>query len=76
MVSLPIETFAPFGANVKTSILFLRKWRKGEQETTAHPVFMASADNVGYDSAGRLRDSCDLDPLADEFADFLEKEGW
>ena len=76
VVSLPIETFAPFGANVKTSILFLRKWRKGEQETTAHPVFMASADNVGYDSAGRLRDSCDLDPLADEFADFLEKEGW
>ena len=30
VVSLPIETFSPFGANVKTSIVFMRKWRRGE----------------------------------------------
>src|SRR6185369_4564884 len=30
IVSLPIETFTPFGANIQTSILFARKWKNAE----------------------------------------------
>lgn len=39
IVSLPIETFSPFGANIKTSILFARKWLAGEKRSRDYPYF-------------------------------------
>ena len=39
VVSLPIETFAPFGAGIKTSILIVRKWLPGEEHDHSCPVF-------------------------------------
>lgn len=76
IVSLPIETFSPFGANIKTSILFMRKWRSGEPRETNYPVFLARIDNVGYDATGRERAASELGEVAGAACDFLSKEGW
>ena len=76
IVSLPIETFAPYGANVKTSILFARKWEAGEYDNQDYPVFMARIENVGYDASGRIEESLDCEHVVDQFGKFIELEGW
>lgn len=75
IISLPIETFAPFGANIKTSIVFARKWRKGESKKD-YSIFLSRVDNLGYDAAGRTKDSVELDKIADEAINFIHKEDW
>jgi type I restriction enzyme M protein len=76
IVSLPIETFSPYGANIKTSLLFLRKWKKGETVDRKYPVHLARVDNVGYDAGGRERVGAELQDSAEKLCDFLAKEGW
>lgn len=76
IVSLPIETFVPFGASIKTSILIVRKWLSGETHSVSYPVFLARVDNVGYDATGRAKEGPDLEAVGDTFTSFLEKEGW
>lgn len=76
IISLPIETFSPYGANIKTSILFVRKWRNNEQKGMDYPVFLARVDNVGYDATGRSQNGSDLDTVASDIREFLNKEGW
>ncbi len=76
IVSLPQETFAPYGAGVKTSVVFLQKRErpltaKGQMElgqaiTEAdedYEVYMARIDNIGYDASGRMTVSDDQQPL-------------
>ena len=46
VVSLPPVTFRLSGAGAKTSFLYLQKKREGDEQG---PVFMAVADNVGFD---------------------------
>jgi type I restriction enzyme M protein len=76
IVSLPIETFAPYGANVKTSILFARKRMPGEKSTGTERVLMASVGSVGYDAAGRSKGGGDLDEIASRLVAFLAEEKW
>jgi type I restriction enzyme M protein len=76
IISLPIETFTPFGANIKTSILFVRKWRKGEAKSNSYSIFLARVDNIGYDASGKSKESSELDKIAEEAAAFIEREGW
>jgi type I restriction enzyme M protein len=76
LVSLPIETFTPYGANIKTSILFARKWKKGESRGGEYPVCLLRADDIGYDATGRVRSSSELGDAAGHLKAFLEKEGW
>src|SRR6266508_179896 len=76
IVSLPIETFVPFGAGIKTSILFGRKWKAGEKSNEDYGVFLGRADNVGYDASGRTRTGCELEELNDRFTSFVDSEGW
>ena len=52
VVSLPQQTFVPFGSGVKASLLFLQKKKEGEK-LGDYPIFMAIADHVGYDATGR-----------------------
>jgi type I restriction enzyme M protein len=68
IVSLPQETFSPYGAGVKTSLVFLEK--RANPLPSADPqltifddyanieedyqVYMARIDNIGYDATGRL----------------------
>lgn len=76
IVSLPVETFSPFGSAIKTSILFARKWKRGEDRGADYAVFLGRIDNVGYDAAGRSREEPELDSVADAFREFLATEGW
>ena len=74
--SLPIETFSPNGANVKTSILVARKWMPGEKIASDYPIFLGRIDSVGYDARGRKLEISDLDTVGEVFSQFLLKEGW
>ena len=76
LVSLPLETFTPYGAAIKTSLLIARKWRAGEDRTTDYNVFLSRVDNVGYDATGRLREGNELSDVTIAFLAFLESEGW
>jgi type I restriction enzyme M protein len=76
IVSLPIETFCPFGANIKTSVLFGRKWKSGERRSTDYQVCLAKAENVGYDAMGRPQAGSDLNDVAEAVAAFIRTEGW
>lgn len=65
VISLPQFAFAHFGAGVKSSIVFLEKRsfsitkREGREIVVVgsvsdeEPIFMAMAENIGYDAAGR-----------------------
>lgn len=76
IISLPVETFAPFGANIRTKILFGRKWKVGEDRVSSYKIFIAHSDNVGYDSSGNLKQDSDLDALSFKFLNFIHEDGW
>lgn len=76
VVSLPIETFAPFGANIKTSVLYLRKWLPGAARSAEYPVSLLRVDAVGYDASGREQGNSELPAAAAALAQQLDKEGW
>ena len=76
ILSLPVETFSPFGANVKTSILFARKWRSGETPDECAKVCLLKIEAVGYDAAGRLTKKSDIPEAVSTAREFLKKHGW
>ncbi len=76
IVSLPIETFSPFGANVKTGVLFARKWKPGEITSTHYKVCMLKIETVGYDASGRPKAVDDLGQASSTLEQFLKTEGW
>lgn len=53
VVKLPEHTFVPYGANVETSLLFIRKWKENEDIDQDYDVFMAKLSDVGYDTIGK-----------------------
>ena len=53
MVSLPQFAFSHYDAGVKASIVFLRRLADGETVPDDTAIFMALADNIGYDATGR-----------------------
>jgi type I restriction enzyme M protein len=53
VVSLPQFAFAHYDAGVKASLVFLRRLKKGETVPDDAPIFMALAENIGYDATGR-----------------------
>ncbi len=53
VVSLPQFAFAHYDAGVKTSLVFLRRLADGETVKDDAPIFMALAENIGYDASGR-----------------------
>jgi len=53
VVSLPQFAFAHYDAGVKPSLVFLRRLKDGETVPEDAPIFMALAENIGYDATGR-----------------------
>jgi type I restriction enzyme M protein len=53
VVSLPQFAFSHYDAGVKASIVFLRRLGEGEEVPEDAPIFMALAENIGYDATGR-----------------------
>ncbi len=72
IISLPQNTFSPFGANIKTSILIGSKGCPSEQ----YHVFTAVVENIGFDSKGDEAEGADWQAVADSFTDFIDREGW
>ncbi len=71
VVALPQFAFSHFGAGVKSSLLFLRKKRSGENLGN-DPIFMAIAEHIGYDSTGRKDPINDLDKIYEEYQEFIK----
>lgn len=63
IVSLPHHTFVPSGAGVKSSLLFLEKTQKKNEN---YKVFMSVAKHIGYDARGDE----DIDDLIDILVDW------
>lgn len=53
VVSLPQFAFSHYDAGVKASIVFLRRLNDGERVPDDAAIFMAMAENIGYDATGR-----------------------
>ncbi|MDK9691000.1 MAG: N-6 DNA methylase [Azospira sp.] len=53
VVSLPQFAFAHFGAGVKSSVVFLEKRHPDVLASDDEAIFMAMAENIGYDATGR-----------------------
>jgi type I restriction enzyme M protein len=53
VVSLPQFAFAHFGAGVKSSVVFLEKRHPNIPVSDDEAIFMAMAENIGYDATGR-----------------------
>lgn len=76
VVDLPSETFCPFGANVRSGILFARKRHCRERVDDQEKVNMIRVENVGYDASGRTRAGTDIALAVKEAKQFLAAEGW
>jgi type I restriction enzyme M protein len=73
VVSLPPTAFSHYGAGVKSSLLFARRLNNVENPGN-YPIFMAIADEIGYDATGReTPDKNDLPEILVAFRKF-EKE--
>lgn len=55
VVSLPTETFAPFGTSTKTSLCFFQKFRTLDDAKLDYQTAFFKLDNIGYDATGRER---------------------
>ena len=53
VVSLPQFAFSYYDAGVKASIVFLRRLYDNETPDNDDAIFMAIAENIGYDASGR-----------------------
>lgn len=73
VISLPIETFSPYGASVKTSLCFFKKYHAGESFDPNKPVFLAEVESLGYDATGRLKSPSEVDQVV---AMFHQNIGW
>ncbi len=69
IISLPQETFTPYGSGVKTSILFLQK-KDIEGILRQEKVFMAIVEHIGYDATGRKESINELGKVLEEYRKF------
>ncbi len=60
VVSLPQFAFAHFGAGVKSSVVFLEKRAAKLRALGDEAIFMAMAENIGYDATGRTTYQVDV----------------
>ena len=72
IISLPLSTFTPFGANIKTSILIATKTKISDN----YDVFTAVIEDIGFDSKGNDTKTPDWCDVANAFKSFIDKEGW
>jgi type I restriction enzyme M protein len=72
LISLPLTTFTPFGANIKTSVLIATK----EKINKKYNIFTGIIENIGFDNKGDIIAGADWQDVSEEFCSFIDKEGW
>ncbi|GFI48406.1 putative type I restriction enzymeP M protein [Lachnospiraceae bacterium] len=72
IINLPLSTFTPFGANIKTGILIATKNKAAGDYT----IFTGVIEDIGFDRKGNDTKSPDWPDIAVEFKKFISKEGW
>ena len=72
VISLPIETFSPYGAAVKTSLCFFQKVSRGERPDPSAKVFLADVESLGYDATGRSTGASEVQETIARFHDEIE----
>lgn len=60
VVSLPTETFAPYGTTTKTSLCFFQKFKKETDKDFDYDIAFYKLDNIGYDGTGRAIDGSEV----------------
>jgi type I restriction enzyme M protein len=74
VISLPQETFIPYGTGIKTSLLFLEKTSSDKN----HKVFFSKVDKLGYQGNKKANPIYKKDnfgrPLKDEESNFIPDE--
>jgi type I restriction enzyme M protein len=73
VISLPVETFAPFGTSVKTSLCFFRKLAEREPMNSTAKVFLAEVESLGYDATGKPNNRSEVNAV---IKSFHEQVGW
>lgn len=73
VVSLPLSAFTHYGAGVKASLVFLRKYSENEKIKKGYPIFMAIAGHIGYDTTGRP-DENEFPEILESWKDFKENK--
>ncbi len=69
IISLPDFTFSHYGANVKSSLFFMR--RLGEKEKLSnYNIFMAISERIGYTASGKLDIVNDLKNILEHYKRF------
>lgn len=53
VISLPSESFSPFGTTTKTSLCFFQKNRTPDDRNTDYGIAFYLLENIGYDGTGR-----------------------
>lgn len=66
IVSIPRESFLPYGSGMKASLLFLQK-KDVDGGLKQGEVFMAIAENIGYDATGRATGKNDLPAILEDY---------
>lgn len=68
ILSLPDFTFSAFGANVKSSILIMKKQANGNDKD--HSTFMANIRHIGYTASAKIDPKNDISIIMDSYKRF------
>lgn len=79
IISLPPHTFSISGVQtINSSVVYLEKKSKSQKSETDYPIFMAVAQNIGYDATGRKtvrnNEKTDLDIISETYKKYLNNE--
>jgi len=67
VISLPEETFSPFGATVKTSLCIFQKYNEDEEKNESDSTYLCEIENIGFDATGRNKGGSEVKAVIEEF---------
>lgn len=72
ITSIPADVFLSSGANIKPSLLFIRKYAEGEQPETDYELSVTRVKDAGISSTGLPSDNAELPVAAKEVRAWIE----
>jgi len=73
VISLPSETFSPFGTTTKTSLCFFQKNSgNNDNDERDYKTCFYKLDNIGYDATGRDKNGSEINDCIDYMSNNIE----